>query len=885
MARNLLSTCSAVYYEIEPSECTSFRRVIWKAFKATAQQTFSGQQLEHGMSSWSHALTKAANFFGWDERNYRSDAELVDTIVKRILYLPALSATKFPVGLQSYVEDVIRTIENKSTEVCMIGIYGMDGSGKTTVAKAIYNEIHDTFTEKSFIEDNAQVSRTRGYVHLQEKLLSDVLKTKVEIHSDEMGRSMIRERLFQKRVLIVLDDLNEHGPLLDLWESRAWSGKGTVIIVTTRHEHLLRARQVDAVFRINPMNENESLELLSWHAFREAKPKEEFHDLAKTIVTRCGGLPLALEVIGTYLCERTKEEWQRVLFKLVKIPQHEVLQILKICFDGLPNQMEKDLFLDICCFFVGKGRAYFTKILNGCGIDADTAIRVLIERSLIKVKKNNKFGMHPLLRDMGREIIREISRNEPENSRLWLDEDMKHAPSKNTVRDTSRMLKLAGHSEYLFKKLRCISLQGFSSEYLPNDFYLHDAIVVDLKYSLLRLVWKESQVLVSLKVLNLSHSKYLTKTPDFSRLPSLEQLILKDCPSLREVHRSIGCLYNLTLLNLKDCTGLRNLPREIYMLKSLKTLIVSGCSKIDLLEKDIVQMQCLITLIAENTVVKQVPFSLVSSKTTAYISLRGCEGLSHNLFLFIIRSWISPSMHPLSYIRSFCMDMEVNSWDDIAPLLSSLANLRSVLVQCDTEFQLSKQVEIIVVEYRVNITESDTSKPHFRSSLIGVGRCKEFFDAFSDSISQVLARSESCDVSLPVGNGPYWLAHMGEGHSVSFTVPQDRVINGMALCFVYLSTFEIVATECLRSVLIVNHTKCTLQIHNHGTVISFNDIDWQGIISNLESGDKVEIFLTFSQELVVKNTVVYLICGESNDLETKPVPKKNSLIRFIKNIV
>ena len=246
------------------------------------------------------------------------------------------------------------------------------------------------------------------------------------------------------------------------------------------------------------------------------------------------------------------------------------------------------------------------------------------------------------------------------------------------------------------------------------------------------------KVWVSLKVLNLSHSKYLTKTPDFSRLPSLEQLILKDCPSLREVHRSIGCLYNLTLLNLKDCTGLRNLPREIYMLKSLKTLIVSGCSKIDLLEKDIVQMECLITLIAENTVVKQVPFSLVSSKTTAYISLRGCEGLSHNLFLFIIRSWMSPSMHPLSYIRSFCMDMEVNSWDDIAPLFSSLANLRSVLVQCDTEFQLSKQVEIIVVEYRVNITESDTSKPHFRSSLIGVGRCKEFFDAFSDSISQVL---------------------------------------------------------------------------------------------------------------------------------------------------
>jgi len=42
-----------------------------KAFKATAEKAFSGQELEHGMSRWSHALTKAANLFGWDESNYR----------------------------------------------------------------------------------------------------------------------------------------------------------------------------------------------------------------------------------------------------------------------------------------------------------------------------------------------------------------------------------------------------------------------------------------------------------------------------------------------------------------------------------------------------------------------------------------------------------------------------------------------------------------------------------------------------------------------------------------------------------------------------------------------------------------------------------------------
>jgi len=240
-----------------------------------------------------------------------------------------------------------------------------------------------------------------------------------------------------------------------------------------------------------------------------------------------------------------------------------------------------------------------------------------------------------------------------------------------------------------------------------------------------------------LKVLNLSHSHYLKETPDFSRLPRLEQLILKDCPRLRQVHQSIGCLCYLSLLNLKDSTSLSNLPSEIYMLKSLKTLILCGCPKVDLLEKDIVQMESLITLIAENTAVKQVPFSIASSKSIGYISLHGFKELSRNLFPSILQSWMSPTMNPLSSIHPF-MDMKDNSWDCITPLLSSLVNLRSVLVQCDTEFQLSKQVKTILVEYGSNITGSRISKHHLRSSLTGVGRYKEFFYTVGDSIPKVL---------------------------------------------------------------------------------------------------------------------------------------------------
>ncbi|XP_027906170.1 TMV resistance protein N-like isoform X2 [Vigna unguiculata] len=606
-----------VYYEIRPSDVRLQKGNFGETLKATAQQAFSGQQLEHGMSMWNLALTKAANLFGWDDSNYRSDAEVVDNIVKTVLHLPALSATKFPVGLQSHMEDLIQTIKNKSSEVCIIGIYGGGGLGKTTLAKAIYHQIHGTFKEKCFIEDVAQVSKIRGHAHLQEQLLSNVLKTKVEIHSVEMGGRMIRESLSGKRVLIVLDDMNEYSTLLDLCRCRARFSEGTVIIITTTNEGLLIRHPVDSVFRIERMNAKESLELLSWHAFREAKPKEDYNDLARKVVTYSGELPLLLEVTGSSLFERTKREWNGVLFEFAKRPQNNVPRKLKISFDVLCNQIEKDLFLDVCRFFVGKGRVYATNILNGFGVDVDNGIRVLTERSLIQVEKNNKLGMHSLLREMGREIIREITGKEPGKiSQLWLDKDVEYVLTENTFFSSQRtkviqrlpvkmllnmrdffdpypevrepLLKLTENSEYLSKKLRWISLQGFSSKYLPNDFYLHDAMVIDLKHSLLRVVWKETQILRSLKVLNLSHSMHLIETPDFSRIQCLEQLILKDCPRLRKVHQSIGCLYNLILLNLKDCTSLRNLPVGIYMLKSLRTLILSGCSKIDLSEKDIV---------------------------------------------------------------------------------------------------------------------------------------------------------------------------------------------------------------------------------------------------------------------------------------------------------
>jgi len=146
-------------------------------------------------------------------------------------------------------------------------------------------------------------------------------------------------------------------------------------------------------------------------------------------------LPLALEVLGSYLFDREILEWKCVLEKLKRIPNDEVQKKLKISYDGLKDDTEKEIFLDIACFFIGMDRNDVIQILNGCGFYAETGISVLVERSLVTVDDKNKLGMHDLLRDMGREIICEKSPKKLEKrSRLWFHEDVLDVLSEQNVR-------------------------------------------------------------------------------------------------------------------------------------------------------------------------------------------------------------------------------------------------------------------------------------------------------------------------------------------------------------------------------------------------------------------------------------------------------------------
>nr|WIL60018.1 nodulation protein [Melilotus officinalis] len=881
-----------VFYHLDPSEVRQQTGEFGISFQNLLNQISNEVEL---VISWREALRQAASIAGFVILNSRNESEAIKHIVENVVRLldkTDLFIANNPVGVESRLEDMVQWLDQdieQSDDVLMLGMWGMGGVGKTTIAKAIYNKIGRNFEGRSFLANIREVwEQNVGQVELQEQLLLDINKEMTtKIQNIESGKNILKDRLCHKRVLIVLDDVNSLEQLNALCGSRKWFGSRSRIIVTTRDRHILSGNRVNHVFPMKHMDENESIELFSWHAFKQATPTNDFAQISRNVVEYSGGLPLALEVLGSYLFERRVTEWQCVLEKLKRIPNNQVQKKLKISYDALNDDTVKEIFLDITCFFIGMDRNDVTLILNGCGLFAEIGISILVERSLVTVDDKNRLGMHDLLRDMGREIIREKSPEElEERCRLWFHEDVLRVLSEQTgtkaikglalklprakercfstkafkKMNRLRLLQLAGVKldgdfEYLSRNLSWLSWNGFSLAHIPTNFYRENLVSIELENSNVKLLWKEAQMMEKLKILNLSHSHYLTHTPDFSYLPNLEKLVLKDCPMLSKVSPSIGNLSEILLIDLEDCVGLHSLPRSIYKLKSLKTLILSGCIMIDKLEEDIEQMESLTILLADNTSIKRVPFSLVRSKSIGYISLCGHEGFSRDVFPSIIRSWMSPTNNLPSLFQTsspvsslVALDVPSSSSHTLSTFSKQLQRLRSLLVYCDSEYQLSLDAKIILdalyatISNEVdstattsqvsNITASaliqccsqvhvSKSKHCFKSLLIQMGMNCQVANILKDMILQNMDVNGSGGSFLPGDSYPDWLTFSSEGSSVTFQVPQveGRNLKTM-MCIVYTSTPDNVTSSGLTNVLVKNYTKATIQLYKSEALVS-----------------------------------------------------------------
>ncbi|KAJ6885387.1 hypothetical protein NC651_026112 [Populus alba x Populus x berolinensis] len=254
------------------------------------------------------------------------------------------------------------------------------------------------------------------------QLLSDILKKTVdEINDEDEGILKIKDALCCRKTLIVLDDVDKRDQFNKIIGMQNWLCKGSKIIVTTRNKGLFSANDIEWVrCKIEPLDDEKSLELFSWNAFGQADPVDGFVEDSWRIVRHCNGLPLALGVIGSSLSGKGREIWESALQQIEVIPNFEVQKVLRISYDFLDGDYPKNLFLDIACFFNGMDVDDAIRILDGLDKGARFGIDNLIDKCLVEIDIHQRLWMHQLVRDMGREISRQES---PKCQRIWRHED------------------------------------------------------------------------------------------------------------------------------------------------------------------------------------------------------------------------------------------------------------------------------------------------------------------------------------------------------------------------------------------------------------------------------------------------------------------------------
>ncbi|XP_056162454.1 disease resistance protein L6-like [Syzygium oleosum] len=633
-----------IFYKVEPShvghQIGSFGDAFHKRERRLQGRRFDPMILK----KWKQALNEVSSLKGWDAEGH--EGELVKSVVREVLSeLKKKFELDIPenlVGIDSRVEKVVKFVDNNSHATLFVGIHGMGGIGKTTIAKTIYNKLSNQFEYRSFIADIRE-SCKHGVKHLQNQLISDILKQENQVSNKDEGIKFLSSKFKGKKVLILLDDVDDDDHLKALAGNHKWFSSGSVIIITTRDESILNKAYVDYKHEHEELDIDTSLILFSRHAFRKDAPPSEFEVLTHDVVSVTGGLPLSLEVLGSFLNNKKPNIWRDTINKLMEVPPQKVQEKLSISYRAL-DYKQKQIFLDIACFFIGTDRRIASYMWDACGFFPNEGIEVLRLMSLIKVGDDHKLRMHDQLRDFGRDIVRKENEKEPQyRSRLWDSEEVMKVLKRNKGTEKIEAVYLSSgtaaclggkiHADEQFKnltRLRFLHASGaqFSGDFKNSieelrwlrwhncpftfeaeNFHIEELVALELSESEISDKWRGwdfIKMAKNLKVLDLYRCGSLEGTFFLSAFKNLEVLILRYCRRLNEIDSSIGDMESLVRLDLERCEMLKELPNSIGALQNLEILNIME-SGIKELPDSIGALKNLEILDIRSTKIKELP--------------------------------------------------------------------------------------------------------------------------------------------------------------------------------------------------------------------------------------------------------------------------------------
>ncbi|EFH43292.1 predicted protein [Arabidopsis lyrata subsp. lyrata] len=556
---------------------------------------------------WSSALQELKALPAHQYREECSEWELVEEIVKDVCekFFPTQQ-----IGINTRVMEIEQLLCKQPWGIRRIGIWGMPGIGKTTLAKTVFDQISGGYEASCFIKNFDMAFHEKGLHRLLEEHFGKILKELPRESRNITRSSLPGEKLRKIRTFVVLDDVHNSLVAESFLGGFHWFGPGSLIIITSRDKQVFRHFQINHVYEVQSLNENEALQLFSQCAFGKHIREQNLLELSKEVIDYANGNPLALRCYGRELKGKKLSEIETTFLKLKLRTPNEIHDLFKSSYEAL-NDNEKNIFLDIACFFEGENVDYVIQLLEGCGFFPHVGIGVLVEKCLMTISEN-RVKMHRIIQDFGREISNGQTVQIERCRRLWeprtirfLLEDAKletygdpkatytHALGTEDIEgiflDISNLifdvkpgafenmlslrylkifcssyetyfgLRLPKGLESLPYELRLLHWVNYPLQSLPQEFDPCHLVELNLSYSQLHKLWGGTKNLEMLKMVRLCHSQQLNEINDIGKAQNIELIDLQGCSKLQSFP-AMGQLQHLRVVNLSGCTEIRSFP-------------------------------------------------------------------------------------------------------------------------------------------------------------------------------------------------------------------------------------------------------------------------------------------------------------------------------------
>ncbi|KAL4628703.1 hypothetical protein ACB092_05G258900 [Castanea dentata] len=620
--KELGMTVFPIFHYVDPSDVRKQLGAFKEAF-VKHEERFE----EKKVKTWRDALSHVGNLAGCHLKNISPETQEIRSIVRDISRSVRYKFSELNQGLVGIYPQAMELESllalDQVDDVRFIGVWAMGGMGKTTLARFVYDKVSEEFNDSCFLSDVREVCEKDRLPAVQKKLILKLLKeTHLDYDDDHDLSNKIKTRLRHKKILLVLDDVNQLKQLQGLAGERNWFGLGSRIIITTRYKDLLQTHSptISEIYEVKPLEYEDARHLFSLKAFKKEHIPDEFLELSNKFLNYIDGLPLALEVLGSFLFGKSIVEWKSALERLKEGPGRIVIQVLEISLDVLED-LVKEIFLYIACLFNHEKKDYVVEILHSLDLYPEIGLRELIDKSLLKISNNNELWMHNLLGEMGRNIVRQESPDEPGRHRiLWLFKDIDHVLRNNTGTEAVQAIDIRGaqkicicHEEKeecwrsrglaLLDRLRgrvksTLSWRGFRSSkkqkgppWNPNAF-LKMPNVKFLRVQNLYLECGPKHLPINLRFFD--WSDYPSKLLPSSQLDKLVQLHLQRS-KIEILWKGMKIFDKLQFINLADSSNLIISP-DFTGVPNLKQLVLAKCSNLHKLHPSIGNLKKLILL-------------------------------------------------------------------------------------------------------------------------------------------------------------------------------------------------------------------------------------------------------------------------------------------------